>query len=152
MNWRNFVLLSCVVACVFAGSTAMAQMRGHGNPVSRIGIRGVFTPPSIARMPMHRTPMMNSTLGLPRFSRFNDGHFNRDDRFRRFHRFDKIIFIGNFGFPWWWGPSWGWNGGYYPYGPYEYSEYSYPSYNSYPSYYSGYGYGYGNYGYGYGYG
>jgi len=115
-----------------------------------MGMRGAFTPPSIARMPMHRAPMMNSALGLPRFNRFNHGDFNRDDRFRRFHRFNKIIFIGNFGFPWWWGRSWGWNGGYYPYGPYEYSEYSYPSYNSYPSYYSGYGYGYGNYGYGYG--
>ncbi|MFL6552750.1 MAG: hypothetical protein DMF08_07870 [Verrucomicrobia bacterium] len=152
MNWRKFVLLGCVVACVFAASTATAQMRGHGTSVSRIGMRGAFTPPSIARMPMHRAPMMNSALGLPRFNRFNHGDFNRDDRFRRFHRFNKIIFIGNFGFPWWWGRSWGWNGGYYPYGPYEYSEYSYPSYNSYPSYYSGYGYGYGNYGYGYGYG
>ena len=94
---------------------------------------------------MHRAPMMNSALGLRRFSRFNDGDFDRDNRFRRFHRFNKIIFIGDFGFPWW-GPGWGWNWGYYPYGPYEYSEYSYPSY------YSGYEYGYGNYGYGYGYG
>ena len=101
---------------------------------------------------MHRAPMMNSALGLPRFNRFNHGDFNRDDRFRRVHRFNKIIFIGGFGFPWWWSPLWGWSWGYYPHGPYEYSEYSYPSYNSYPSYYSGYGYGYGNYGYGYGYG
>ena len=46
--------------------------------------------------------------------------FNRDDRFRRFRHFNKIIFIGNFGFPWWWGPWWGWNWGYYPYGPYGY--------------------------------
>jgi hypothetical protein len=72
---------------------------------------------------------------LRRFNRFNDGDFDRDDRFRRFRHFNKIIFIGNFGFPWWWGPWWGWNWGYYPYGPYEYSDYSYPSY------YSGYGYG-----------
>lgn len=86
---------------------------------------------------------MNPALGLPRFNRFNYGDFGRDHGFRRFHRFNKIIFIGNFGFPW--GPWWGWNWGYYPQGPYEYSEYSYPSY------YSGYGYGYGNYGYGYGY-
>jgi uncharacterized protein (TIGR02246 family) len=92
-------------------------------------MRGPFTPPSIARMPMHRAPMMNSPLGR-----------------RRFNRFNKIIFIGNFGFPW----LWGWNWGYYPYRAYEYSEYSSPSYYSYPSY-SGYGYGYGNYGYGYGY-
>ena len=107
-------------------------------------MRGAFTPSSIARMPMHRAPMMNSTLGLPRLNRFNYGGFDRDHRFRRFHRFNKIIFIGNFGFPW--GPSWGSNSGYYPHGPYEYSESSYPSDYSYPSYYSGYGYGYGNYG------
>src|SRR5215472_11223636 len=147
MNWRKFVLLGCVVACVFAASTATPQTRGHGNSVSRIGTRGAFTPPSIVRMPMHRAPMMNSALGLRRFNRFNDGDFDRDDRFRRFHRFkrfNEIIFIGDFGFPWWWGPWWGWNWGYYPYGPYEYSEYSYPSYSS--------GSGYANYGYGYGYG
>jgi uncharacterized protein (TIGR02246 family) len=147
MNWRKFVLLGCVVACVFAASTATAQMRAHGNSVSRMGMRGAFTPPSIARMPMHPVPMMNSALGPRRFNRFNDGDVGRDDRFHRFHRFNKIIFIGNFGFPWWWGPWWGWNWGSYAYGPYEYSEYSYPSYSG-----TGYGYGYGNYGYGYGYG
>ena len=146
MNWRKFALLGCVVACVFAGSTARAQMRGHGNSVSRIGMRGAFTPPSIVRMPMHRAPMMNSALGFRHFNRFNYGGFDRGDGFRRFHRFNKIIFISNFGFPWWWGPWSGWNWGYYPYGPYGYSDYSYPSD------YSGYGYGYGNYGYGYGYG
>ena len=144
MNRRKFVLLGYVVACVFAASTAMAQMKAHGVP--RMGIRGALTPPPIARMPTHRAPMMNSALGLRPFNRFNDGNFARNDRFRRFHRFNKIIFIGNFGFPWWWGPWWGWNWGYYPYGPYEYSEYSYPSYSG-----TGYGYGYGNYGCGYGY-
>jgi uncharacterized protein (TIGR02246 family) len=123
----------------------MAQIRGHANSVPRMGMRGAFTPPSIARMPMHRVPMMNSALGLRPFNRFNHGDFDRDDRFRRFHRFNRIIFIGDFGFPWWWSPWWGWNWGYYPYGPYQYSEYSYPSYTS------GYGYGYANYGYGYSY-
>jgi uncharacterized protein (TIGR02246 family) len=156
MNWRKFVLLGCVVACVFAASTATAQMGGHGNSMSRPGTRGAVRPRLLPRMPMHNAPMlgpmgrtpmhsasmMNSALSLRRFKRFNDGDFDRDDRFRRFHRFNEIIFLGDFGFPWWWG----WNWDYYPYGPYEYSEYSYPSY------YSGYGYGYGNYGYGYGYG
>jgi len=85
---------------------------------------------------------MNSALGLRRFNRFNDGNFNRNDRFRRFKHFNEIIFIGNFASPWWWGPWWGWNWGYYPYGPYGYSDYSYLSA------YSGYGGGYGNYGYG----
>ncbi len=123
-------------------------MKRHSNSVSPVGMRGA----SIAPIPVHRAPLMNSARGLRRFNGFNDGDFHRDGRFRRVHRFNKIIFIGNFGFPWPWGPWWGWNGGYYPQGPYEYSDYSYSSYNSYPSYYSGYGYGYGNYGYSYGYG
>ena len=151
MNWEKFVLLGCVVACVFAASTAAAQMRAHGNSMSRMGMRGAFTPHSIARMPMQRAPMlgsmgrmpmqrapmMNSALGLRRFNRFNDGDFDRDHRFHHFKNFNEIIFISDFGLPWWWGwgwaPWWDWNWG-YPYG----------------SYYSGYGYGYGNSGYGYG--
>src|SRR5215475_2898186 len=159
MNWRRFVLLGCLAACVFAASTATAQMRERGFLVSQTGMRGTFTPRSIThmpmhhapmpgsmeRMPMHAAPMMNSALGLRRFNRFNDRDFNRNNRFHRFKHFNEIIFIGNFASPWWWGPWGGWNWGYYPYGPYQYSEYSYPSY------YSGYGYGYGNYGYGYGY-
>ena len=59
------------------------------------------------------------------------------------HRGNDVIFIGSFGFPWWWGwgPSWGWDYG-YPYSGY------------YPYGYGGaYSYGYGGgYGYGYGYG
>src|SRR5436305_9211265 len=154
MNWRKFVLLACVVACVFAASIATAQIRGHGNSMSQMGIRGALTPRSIARMPMHRAPMpgstgrmpmhrapmMNSALGLRRFNRFNYRDFNRDNRFHRFKHFNEIIFIGNFASPWWWGPWWGWNWVY----PYESYVYSYTSDNS------GYGYGYGNYGYGYG--
>ena len=113
MNWKKFVLLGFAVACVFAASPATAQMRGHGS--------------SIAPMPMQRAPMRNSASG---FHHFNDGHFIRNDRFHRFHRFNEVIFIGDFGFPWWWGWGWGpWWG--YPYG------------------YDG-GYNYGDYGSGYG--
>jgi hypothetical protein len=140
MNCKKFILPSCMVLCVFAVSPATAQMRGHGN--------------SMGRMPMHRAPMMNSPSGLRRFgdrdfdrddrfrrfNRFNDGDFDRDDRFHRFNRFNEVIFIGDFGFPWWWGwgwgPWWGWGGdwgGGYPYGYYG-------------------GYNYGDYGSGYGYG
>jgi len=55
------------------------------------------------------------------------------------HNGNDIVFIGDFGFPWWWGSySWGWG---YPYGYYDYS---------YPYDYYGYGYGYGDSGYGYG--
>ena len=123
MNWKKLILLSCVVPCVFAISTATAQMRGHRA--------------STARMPMHRAPTLNSSSGFnrfrdfdrdDRFGRFN--RFDRDDRFGRFNRFNDIIFINDFGFPWWWG--WGWNWG-YPYGYYG-------------------GYNYGDYGSGYGYG
>jgi hypothetical protein len=59
----------------------------------------------------------------------------------RHHRFGRdVIFIGDFGFPWWWGwggPWWG-----YPYG----YGYGYP----YGYGYGGYGYDYGQPGYGYG--
>src|SRR5438874_12356155 len=101
MNWRIFVLLGCVVACVFAASIATAQMRGHGNSMSQMGMRGALTPRSIARMPMHRmpgsvgrmpmhrAPMMNSALGLRRFNRFNYRDFNRDNRFHRFKHFNQ---------------------------------------------------------------
>jgi hypothetical protein len=61
------------------------------------------------------------------------------NRFHHFNHFNNFVFIGDFGFPgWWgwgWGPWWGWGGG-YPYGYYGY----------------GYGYGAGYYGAGYGYG
>src|SRR5438132_8818078 len=117
MNWKKFILLSCVVPCVFAVSTATAQMMGHRA--------------STARMPMHRAPMLNSASGFQRsrggafnqndrfrsFNRFNDGDFDRDDRFRRFNRFNEIIVFDNFGFPFFpfYYP--------YPYYPYEYGSY-----------------------------
>jgi putative peptidoglycan binding protein len=121
MNSKKLILLSCVVPCVFAVSTATAQMRGHGASM----------PGSMGRMPMQRAPMLNSASG---FRRLNDGHFDRDDRFRRFNRFNRFVFIGDFGFPWWWGwgPWWGWDWG-YPYG--YYGGYNYGDYGS------GYGYG-----------
>jgi uncharacterized protein (TIGR02246 family) len=148
MNWRKFVLLCCLVACIFAASIAKAQMRGHGNTprsIARMPMHRAPMPGSMKRMPMHRAPMMNSALGLRRFNRFNYRNFNRDNWFHRFKHFNEIIFIGNFASPWWRGPWWAWNWA-YPYGSYAYP---YPS--DYSSY-SGYGNGYGNYGYSYGYG
>jgi hypothetical protein len=138
MNSKKIILLGCVAACVFAASTATAQMRGHGGSVGRMGMRG-GSMHSMGRMPMHRGPMMNSPSGFRRFgnrdfnrndrfgrfNRFNDGRFGRNHRFNHFNRFNRfnhfndVVFIGNFGFPWWWGwgPSWGWGSG-YPYGYY----------------------------------
>jgi hypothetical protein len=140
MNSKKIVLVSCAAACVFAASTATAQMRGHGSSMSRMGMRGGSMPHSMGGMPMHRAPMMNSPSGL---RRSGNRDFNRNDRFRnhRFHRFhhfnhfNEVVFIGDFRFPWWWGWGWGpwWGPGWgYPYGYY--------------------GYGYGYYGSGYGYG
>jgi len=150
------------------GSMGGMGMRGGSMP--RMGMRGGgFMPHSMGGMPMHRGPMMNSPSGMRRFgdrnfnrndrfgrfNRFNDGRFarfdrfnrfnrfndfDRDDRFHRFNNFNDFVFIGDFGFPWWWGWGWGpwwgggWGGGWgYPYGYYG-------------------GYNYGDYGSGYGYG
>ena len=142
MNSKKIMLLGCVAACVFAASTATAQMRGHGGSMPRMGMRGGFTPESMGRMPMHRGPMMNSPSGFQRFGnrdfnrndrfgRFNRfNHFDRDHRFDHFNRFNhfnhfnNVVFIGDFGFPWWWGWGWGpwsgWGWG-YPYGYYGYN-------------------------------
>src|SRR5438552_12008604 len=100
MNWKKLILLSCVVPCVFAVSTATAQMRGQHGPITRA--------------PMQRAPMLNSASG---FRRFNYADFDRDDRFHRFHRFNEIIVFDNFGFPFF--PF------YYPppYYPYPYGSY-----------------------------
>ena len=158
MNWKKIVLLGCAIACVFAVSPATAQMRGHLGSMGRMGMRGGVMPHSMGGMPMHRGPMMNSPSGFRRFgdgnfnrndrfgrfNRFNDGRFARFNRFHRFNRFNRfnhfnqVVFIGDFGFPWWWGWGWGpwWGGGWgwgYPYGYYG-------------------GYNYGDYGSSYGYG
>src|SRR5262249_46093397 len=114
----------------FAGRPGMGMPGRPGMGMSgrpAMGMRSGFTPRSMGRMPMHRDPMMNSPSGLRRFgnrdfngndrfrrfNRFNDGDFDRDDRFHQFNRFNNIVFIGDFGFPWWWGWGWGYPFGYY---------------------------------------
>ena len=106
MNSKKIILLGCVAACVFAASTATAQMRGDGGSTPRMGtrsgfmprsmpgmgMRGGFTPQSMGRMPMHRGPMMNSPSG---FRRFGNRDFNRNDRFGRFNRFNDGRFVRN---------------------------------------------------------
>src|ERR1700720_4689786 len=131
MNWKKFILLSCVVPCVFAVSTATAQMRGHG--------------PSTARMPTQRAPMVNSASRFQRsgqfgaFNRFNGGRFDRGDRFRR----NEFIVFDDFGFPFF--PF------YYPYYyPYPYYPYGYGGGFGYQSGYGQYGYGGDGYSGGYG--
>ena len=147
-NSKVVILLSCLFGATltaplvtaashgggFSGGHSFAGRPGMGMPGRPgMGMRGAFMPRSMARMPMQRAPMMNSPSGL---RRFGDRDFNRDDRFRRFNRFNETIFIGDFGFPWWWG--WGW-------GPWWGSNWGYPY-----GYYGGYNYG--DYGSGYVYG
>ena len=125
MNSKKIILLGCVAACVFAASTATAQRRGHGGSMPRMGMRGPPMSHSMGRMPM-RGPMMNSPSGFRRFgnrdfnrndrfgrfNRFNDGRFVRNHRFHHFNRFNhfnNVVFIGDFGFPWWWGSGYGYS-------------------------------------------
>jgi uncharacterized protein (TIGR02246 family) len=90
--------------------------------------------------------MMNSAPSFRRFNHFHDGEFTRNARFHRFKHFNKIIFIGNFASPWWWGPWWNRA---YPYGFYGYS---YPlDYSSYVASYDNYGYNNASPAYDYGY-
>jgi hypothetical protein len=99
MNWKKFILLSCVLPCVFAVSTATAQMMTRRTSTARMPMHRTPMLGLTAPMPMHRTPMLNSASGFLRFDRFNDRGFDRNDRFRRFHRFNEIIIFDDFGFP-----------------------------------------------------
>jgi hypothetical protein len=73
-----------------------------------------------------------------RFHRFNDGHFDRDDRFHHFHHFNNetFIFVDSFGFPFFYPFSYF---GYYPYG--YYPSYGYYGYDYYGKSADRYGYG-----------
>src|SRR5438094_2989803 len=139
-------LVICLVALTLTAPLVTAAPRGGS------GFSGGH---HFASMPA-RGGQTFTRSGAGNFRTFNDRRFvnnrfvnNRfvNNRFvnNRFvnHRFvnnrSSVVFIGDFGFPcWWgWGPSWGWGG--YPYGYYGYGD--------------PYGYGYGSpYGYGYGYG
>ena len=73
--------------------------------------------------------------------RWGGGNWNRNWNHHH-HNNSDVIFIGDFGFPFW---GWGWGWG-YPYGYYGGYGYGYP----YGYGYGDQGYGYGNQGYGYG--
>src|SRR5437870_7659114 len=138
-------LVICLVALTLTAPLVTAAPRGGS------GFSGGH---HFASMPA-RGGQTFTRSGAGNFRTFNDRRFvnnrfvnnrfvnNRfvNNRFvnNRFvnHRFvnnrSSVVFIGDFGFPWWWGwgPSWGWGSG-YPYGYYG-------------------GYDYGGYGSGYGY-
>ena len=99
MNWKKFILLSCVVPCVFAVSTG-----------------------TVASAAMHASPMMSRpamTRPAPRFapSTMTGTHRFFSDRFHRFNN-RTFIFVDTFGFPF-----------FYPYPYYGYYPYDYYGYN-----------------------
>jgi Putative peptidoglycan binding domain len=132
-NSRAVIFFGCLFAATLAVPVATASARGSGlagHPGMGMGM------PSRLGMGMPGRPGVGMLSGNRHFSdlhhRFD--HFDHHD-FHHHDHDDDVIFIGSFGFPWWWGwdPWWGWG---YPYGYYGYG---YPY---------GYGYenGYGQYG------
>ena len=131
MNSKKFILFGCVVLCVFAAPAARAQMMGHGAPMGHTPVHGAPMLASPARTPMQGATTLNRASGFHRFNNF--------DRHDRFHHFNRVIIIDNFGFPFFASFPF-----YYPYPyPYPYPCYGYP-YDGYGSY--GYGAVYGGYG------
>src|SRR5712691_10500184 len=116
-NSKLILFLSCLAALTLTASVATAAPRGSGGH-------------NFGSMPAR---------GGQTFSRGGMGTFNnRNAHFRGFNNrgfHNRTVFVGSFGFPWWWGWGWGWGWDWgYPYGYYGYG--------------SPYGYGYG-YPYGY---
>jgi hypothetical protein len=146
MNHSKLIFsLSCLVAVTLASPLATAAPRGGGGGGHFSGGRS-FSP---------GRPGMGAWGGRNWNGRNWNGRNwsgrNWNGNWHGHHGHNNVIFIGDFGFPGWWGWGWGpsWGYPYYGYGygyPYGYYGYGY----GYPGY--GYGdYGYGN-GYGYGYG
>src|SRR6266566_2898323 len=132
MNAKPLVLISCIAALALPASVANGQRRAGGGGRAHVGSMQARSAPSGA---------YRGTYG---------GNWNNwNGNWRHHHGHNDVVFIGDFGFPWWWG--WGsyypWG---YPYGYYGYGDggYGYGGYG-----YGGYGYGgYGDGGYGYNYG
>jgi hypothetical protein len=153
MNHSKFVLsLSCFVVVTMASPLVKAAPRGGGSGHFSGGHHFA---------PMAGRPGMGTWSGQRWSGRnwngrnwagrnwngrnWNGRNWNNWNGNWHHHGHNDVIFIGDFGFPFWWG----WGG--YPYWGYPYYGYGYP----YGYYGYGYGdpYGYGGYGYGnYGYG
>src|SRR6266700_6745198 len=142
MSSKRIFWISSFAAVVLSASLAMGAPRGGGGHFSSMSPRGGQT-------------LMRGGPGAWSGQRWNGRNWSgRNWNGRNWnnwngnwhhHGHNNVIFIGDFGFPGWWG--WGWGTGWgwgYPYGYYGYG---------YPYYGYGYGYGYPGYGYGdYGYG
>src|SRR5207249_9047555 len=143
MNNPKLILsLSCFVAATLASPLATAAPRGGGGGHFSGG--RAFTP---------GRPGMGALSGRNWSGRnWNGRNWNNwNGNWHHNHGHNTVVFIGDFGFPGWWGWGWGYPG-YYGYGyPYGYYGYGYGDPYGYGGYGYG-GYGYGDYGYGNGYG
>jgi hypothetical protein len=138
---------------LFGRTNAMAHSAGHGNSAFGLGqFNGPVRGPSNSAFGRGRG--LSGTHRNWSGGNWSGGNWSGDWRQRRFSG-DQSIFIGGFGFPFYYGyPYYGY--GYNPYGyysPYGYGGYG-NDYYSQPAYGYGYygdqGYGYGDQGYGYG--
>jgi len=100
---------------------------GHGASMGRMPVHGARMLTASARMPMRGATTFNRASD---FRRFN--HFDRDHRFH--HHFNRVIFIDNFGFPFFASFPFYYPYPYYPYYPYGCYPYGYGSYQGYGTY------------------
>jgi Putative peptidoglycan binding domain len=158
MNCSKLVLsLSCLVGITLTSPLATAAPRGGGSHFSG-GHNFVSGRPGMGSWSGHNWSGHNwsghnwsghNWNGQNWGNRNWNGHNWNNWHGNWHHGHNTVVFIGDFGFPGWWGWGWGYPYGYYGY-PYGYYGYGYPYGDGYG--YGGYGYGYGNYGYGNGYG
>jgi hypothetical protein len=148
MNYSKLVLsLSCLVTVTLASPVATAAPRGGGGYGGGhfAGGHGFAGRPGMGAWSGRNWNGRNWSGRNWNGRNWNGRNWNNWNGNWHHHGHNNVIFIGDFGFPGWWG--WGWGAGWgwgYPYGYYGYG---------YPYYGYGYGYGYPGYGYGdYGYG
>ena len=144
MNHSKFVLsLSCLVALTLASPLATAAPRGGGGAGGHAGGSHFSGGGGFAGRPGMGTAGRNWNGGHWSGHNWHGGNWHGHG-----HVHNRVVFIGGFGFPSWWG--WGWGGYGYPYWGYPY--YGYYNYGYGYPYGYGYGYGYPAYGYSNGYG
>jgi len=144
MNAKPLVLISCIAALALPASVANGQRRAGGGGRVHVGsMQARSAPPGAYRGTYGRNWSGGNWNGRNWSGRnWNGRNWNNwNGNWRHHHGHNDVVFIGDFGFPWWWG--WG---SYYPWG-YPYGYYGYGDGYGYGGGYGG-GYGYGGYGYG----
>ena len=148
MNTKFILFLSCVAAVTLAAPAVNAGSHGGGGRGGHFSSTGRGGSTFMSGGSRTFTRSGSGTWGGQRWSgqRWSGGNWSGNWRHHH-HNNNDVIFIGDFGFPWWgWGYPYGYGYG-YPYG-YGY-DYGYPygyGYGYDSNYYDGddYGYRYGN--------